>query len=350
MGRLRSALLGLLLVAASTGCGASGAGSSSVGSSSVGSSSAGSSSVGPRNPALGHLFYPLGTDGPPQLWSVREDGAEQHPLDALAGIGGNGAALSPDGSTWAAGDGAHLVLVDADGGHPRRLGSPSVVGRVVWSPDSKQVAVTLPDNSIAIAGTDAARLRIVADHATNPVFSPDGTRVAYDALGVSGTHGRATLEVVRADGTGRPSALSSVGSQASWSPDGRHLLFSGPARTIYLAHADGTQPTALARGGFPYAWSPDGSRIAFLDAEGRMSVVPAGGGHPQQLTPVPSMAVGGPASHGVVHCFAWSPDGGRLAFATVELLTVNARGDGIRQLTHTLLPTVVGCPLSWTAG
>jgi Periplasmic component of the Tol biopolymer transport system len=287
------------------------------------------------------------------LWSVREDGAEAHPLDALAGLGGNGAALSPDGSTWAAGDGAQLLLVDADGGHPHRLASPSVVGHVVWSPDSRQVAVTLPDNSIAVVGRDGVRLRKIADQATDPVFSPDSTRVAYDVVGrtrSSVSRAEGTLEVVRADGTGKPSVLSTVGSHASWSPDGRQLLFAGPGHTLFVAHADGSGPTALARGGLEYAWSPDGSRIAFLDAEARMAVVAAGGGHPQQLTPVPTTAAGLPASQGVVQCFVWSPDGGRLAFATMELLTVKADGDGIRQLTHTKLPNGVGCPLSWTAG
>jgi Tol biopolymer transport system component len=330
--RVRRVLLGLLLVAVSTGCGASTA------------DSAKSSKSG-----LGHLFYPLATDGPPQLWSVREDGAEQHAIAALAGIGGNGVALSPDGSTWAAGDGAHLVLVDAEGGHRRRLASPSVVGRVVWSPDSKQVAVTLPDNSIGVAGTDGIRLRIVADHATDPVFSPDGTRVAYDVVGSRSSVAEAggTLVVVRADGTGKPAALSSVASQASWSPDGRRLLFTGPARTIYLADADGSQPTALVRGGTQYAWSPDGSQIAFLDAQGRLAVVAAGGGRPVQLTPVPNMAGGAPASQGAVHCFAWSPDSGRLAFATMELVMVKASGGGTRQVTRTLRPSSVGCPLFW---
>jgi Tol biopolymer transport system component len=65
---------------------------------------------------------------------------------------------------------------------------------------------------------------------------------------------------------GSPRRLGDIaGNRASWSPDGKQIVFSRGA-DLYLANADGTASHRLVSvSGFPYAagFSPDGSRVRF---------------------------------------------------------------------------------------
>ncbi len=103
---------------------------------------------------------------------------------------------------------------------------------------------------------------------SQPVLSPDGTRIAYVLRTPDAALDRNVDELwlVGTDG-GTPRRLS-----------------SGP---------DDTAP----------AWSPDGTRLAFL-RDGQLAVLDAGGGEPERVTDLP-LGAGAPR---------WSPDGRRLAF------------------------------------
>jgi TolB protein len=119
---------------------------------------------------------------------------------------------------------------------------------------------------------------------TDPVFSPDGRTIAYDQWravpGRPGVLGMA-IHLMDADGSSRRplTRLSSVRDtfNASWSPDGRQIVFEvvrarpgtrGGDRQADLAiiNADGTGERRLtfsdALETNP-AWSPDGRLIAF---------------------------------------------------------------------------------------
>jgi hypothetical protein len=77
---------------------------------------------------------------------------------------------------------------------------------------------------------------------------------------------------------GSPGALRRVtrGSAASWSPDGRKIVFAQRGWLMIGA----VQPRSFRRlvGGAAPAWSPDGRSIAFFDIHHRLSLVhPAGG-------------------------------------------------------------------------
>ncbi len=98
------------------------------------------------------------------------------------------------------------------------------------SPDGKRLAVTRADPQILnqdIWVIDLARdlpIRLTFDPAreVNPIWSPDGSRVAYNSIQRGGIYQRA------ANGVGPEELLLKVASIATsdWSPDGRFILYS----------------------------------------------------------------------------------------------------------------------------
>ena len=139
----------------------------------------------------------------------------------------------------------------------------------------------------------------------DPVWSPDGSEVAFDAL-------QSDLQwavlLVRADGTGR--RLLHRGSQPEWSPDGTQLAFddnSGATNVSYVSNAAGTRFRLLGAGYSAY-WSPDSSRIALAGSADGVSLILVGadGANPVQV------------KGAELTTWAWSPDSGRLAFGVKE--------------------------------
>lgn len=193
---------------------------------------------------------------------------------------------------------------------------------------------------------------------TWPVFSPDGSRIAF---GRTRTGINADVWVMDADG-GNPRPLTSDPAAdflQDWFPSGDRIFIlsdrSGRFTPFALTLADGkVTPLAVDTGDL---WvprlSPDGRRIAYNSKSGGITVnvwtAPLGGGRAEQLTfdresmgfptwspdgrflamqvqrgddtqVVVLPSTGGTpelltSAHGQSWAFSWSPDGGRLAFA-----------------------------------
>ncbi len=123
-------------------------------------------------------------------------------------------------------------------------------------------------NSTINAETE--ELRILYSQAA---FSPDGRELAYTAY----THGKDVLVVLDVKSRTVMRQLNTdlegmVGP--SWSPDGKHIVFSGNKNgllNIYMIDADGRNLRALTtglQGGLQPSWSPDGRKIAFVSDRG----------------------------------------------------------------------------------
>jgi tricorn protease len=117
-------------------------------------------------------------------------------------------------------------------------------------------------------GGTASRLTTGTGIETDPVFSPDGTMVAFTGQ----YDGNTDVYVVPAAGcpaqaTYHPDQDSVVG----WTPDGKQILFAStrsstnPVPRLFTIAIDGVFPTELPLPmGVDGSYSPDGSRLAYV--------------------------------------------------------------------------------------
>ena len=289
-----------------------------------------------------------------------------------------------------------LLLMDADGTNLRTLiEGREIAGpiwRFTWSPDGSKIAFSsnvyytdqLDAQELFVADADGGRVRQVTRGAINtssfssgklqPVWSPDGTRIAY--LGKAGYHPYG-IHVVTLDGLDYAVVTDEPGVPAplpddrglAWSPDGARIAYRcmGPSNwNICVVNADGTGAMNLTAGRAcggslcgesQPQWSPDGTRIVFqgdgydepTTLPSDIFVVSADGTGMVNLTNTPDDSEWLPL---------WSPDGGRIAFVTSEpdasrgLKVMRADGTDVIRLNERcadyLLRSDFGFTFSWS--
>jgi Tol biopolymer transport system component len=145
-----------------------------------------------------------------------------------------------------------------------------------------------------------------------PAISPDGTRIAFAAVG--------DLYLAPVAGGAAPTNLtrdSAMDEDPAWSPDGKRLVYSsdkgGGLPQLWIRDvAAGTDRklTTLDLQPLEAVWSQDGTRIAFIAADGmwgvaQLGVVDVASGKVTWLSP----SLGQPGRP------TWSPDGRRVAIS-----------------------------------
>jgi dipeptidyl aminopeptidase/acylaminoacyl peptidase len=176
---------------------------------------------------------------------MNEDGSNETIVS-----GGGGHAWSNDGNWLAysrtqAGGLYDIAIMSLDGSIRMNMTHTpeSGEGNPDWSPDDNLIAFSsdrdgivgtpgAPGDIYVTDGTTETRLTFFASTggtATNPAWSPDGSKIAFDA---TGANGKTEIYVMNADGTEQFNLTNSVSGETwpDWSPDGGRSLPAHPRR------------------------------------------------------------------------------------------------------------------------
>ena len=190
-----------------------------------------------------------------------------------------------------------------------------------------------------------------------PVWSPDGTRIAFlsDRLSLedlSDDHYLTdfTLFTMAPDGTDMRSLAPDVfawenGAYPAWSPDGSKIAFLSTEQlpdksfqyVIYVVGSDGSDLRRLTETGSLPAWSPDSRRITFLKwAEGDKAVIYSIDLDGSGLTEIAKVL-----KERLVHrrfytpyILEWTADGSEIRFGSYPFIVAKADGSDINVQRH----------------
>lgn len=211
------------------------------------------------------------------LYIIRRDGTG---LRRLVTEFATSPTWSPDGKQIAFWTASGLAVISTAGGRARLFTRGEDEGPV-WSPKDNRIAFMRWRGDrfgIATVNPDGTQLRVLTPplyNAHNPVWSPDGRRLAFNGNFAVGDVGDWDIYVMNADGSGLTNLTQSdvpSDEHPQWSPNGQWIAFSStnPRRydpDIHTIRSNGTRHRNLTRSprsrDVDTTWSPDGRSLVF---------------------------------------------------------------------------------------
>lgn len=211
-----------------------------------------------------------------QLWVMNADGSNQHPVLNDPGFDDEAPSFSPDGS--------HVIFSRCgtlDGEFPCAIYRVNVDG----------------------TGLESVTRVHIERSDFEPVYSPDGSTIAFDSFGRRGILG--AIYLMDSDGR-RVGELTPpvVGAfRSDWSPDGQTLAFSNhccnpPLSAILTIRANKTKLRHLTHNAETFvdsaaSWSPEGDEIVFrrtnqVDGSGGIFIVSVRTGLERMIHQIPA--------------------------------------------------------------
>ncbi len=173
------------------------------------------------------------------------------------------------GSSW---EDHLLTWVDRRGELIEQIGKPVTVEVLDLSPDDRQVVTYVASSNADISRFDAITgdaVRLTFDPTTedNPIWSPDGRRIAYRKI-YSGNEHR--IDILNVAGQTDPESVFSdreVFVPRSWSPNGDWLLLEdGENDSMVVVDLDNKEVVTIPHGQ-QGQFSPDGRWLAYTSSE-----------------------------------------------------------------------------------
>jgi Tol biopolymer transport system component len=229
--------------------------------------SSGSSTKGIR------IAYSVYTGDSPEghsIWVMNADGSDAKQLVPTA----SSPAFSPDGKLIAYyhyTDG--IYVANADGSNPRKVLGESNAKYLSWSHDGKWIAFSSKPNpnqngniNIDAVFVDGSKRRTIVVGGAMPTWSPNDQQIAFaDCRGSD----CGILKAGSLGGDGGTLIVKELGTDPAWSPDGTKIVYQADVDSIkqlFTVNADGTGKKQLTSGTDTHvdaAWSPDGGTIFY---------------------------------------------------------------------------------------
>ena len=272
---------------------------------------------------------------------------------------------SPDGTKLFVVIGSSLYSVEADGSRLTTLHESKDdydnASQVSVSPDGSRIVYARGNgekNSEIVSSTlDGSNLTQIADSKSEdvvPVWSPDGSRIAYASVRRPDPNGRSSMWFITMAPDGSDERLVAsipdwLPAPPIWSPDSRYLVFISYS-AAFVARWDGADLKHLPEFFGRPAWSPDGTRLAFAANEGLYEIDV----NSSEMRQIAELPVGPHYSHISFKGPVWSPDGTRLTFATYEevyrvgLYEIDVNSSEMRQIAELPLSAYDLGTLQWS--
>ncbi len=285
------------------------------------------------------IFFVSDRSGPQNIWMIQKGGQPRSMTNFTDGRV-LWPSLSYDGQEIVFERNFKLWKMKTDGGRAQELAvtlrgastSPSTervnlstqIGEMALSPDGKKVAVVARGEVFAGSskeGGEAARVTRTVAPESFVAWSPDSKKIVYSSerdgamnLFLYDFPTETETQITRGN---------SMDISATFSPDGKTLAFTRNARAIMIYDIEKKSERELCKfytdpaplGGDSFKWSPDGKWIAFLSnspaarSYTNVSVVPAAGGTPQQISFLSNSFAGS---------LEWAPDGSYIIYGSSQ--------------------------------